>query len=143
MIAFGSIMSSAATQITLSRHDQIQAVKRHPEFQYYLAQWQDILHREEAGRPITDEQEAMKWEPRSRFNAEAELEATRYRLLSRAERDQSTMSEEELAWRDCAPQLDWVNKTAGVHIPLNWPIAEREKVSGVFSLCDTLQTALY
>ncbi len=108
-------------KLVLSPHDHIQAVKHHPEFQRCLAVWRDILRKEAEGIALTDEEEAMKWAPRSHFNVEAELEATRYGLLSLAERELSSMGEEKLAWRDCSPQLDWVNRTAILRIPLDMP----------------------
>jgi len=110
------------TAITHSPQDRIQAIKHHPEFQRCLAVWRGILSKEAEGIALTDEEEAMKWAPRSRFSVEAELEATRYGLLSLHERERSTMTDEELAWRDCAPQLDYAHKAALIHAPLAWSI---------------------
>lgn len=121
------MLTPSQATITLSPQDHIQAIKHHPEFQYCLALWKTILRKEAEGLRLTDEEEALKWAPRSGFNVEAELEATRYGLLSLAEREHAMMTEAELAWRDCSPVLDWKNKAAEIRIPLWWTLAAIDK----------------
>ena len=106
--------------VILSPWDRNQALKHHPEFRRCLNVWNTILEKERHGIPLTPEEEAMKWAPRSGFNMAAEMEATRYQMLSLEEWELSMMTEEELAWRDIAPQLDDPNKVAVVNIPLHW-----------------------
>lgn len=113
-------MKQSSSHVVLSPHDRIQALKHHPEFQRCLTVWQGILKKERKGIARTAEEATMYWTPRSGFNIAAEMEASRYQLLSLEERELSTMTEEELAWRDIAPQLDYPNKVAVVHIPLHW-----------------------
>lgn len=106
--------------VVLSPWDRNQALKHHPEFQRCLKVWQVILKKERKGIARTAEEAKMYWAPRSGFNMAAEMEATRYQLLSLEERELSTMTKEELAWRDIAPQLDYPHKVAVVRIPLHW-----------------------
>lgn len=113
-------MKKLSSHVVLSPWDRNQALKHHPEFQRCLKVWQGILKKERQGIPRTAEESAMHWAPRSGFNMAAEMEATRYKMLSLEERELSTMTEEELAWRDIAPQLDYPNKVAVVQIPLHW-----------------------
>lgn len=113
-------MKQSSSHVVLSPWDRNQALKHHPEFQRCLTVWLVILKKQRKGIPLTAEESAMHWAPRSGFNMAAEMEATRYKMLSLEERELSTMTEEELAWRDIAPQLDYPNKVAVVQIPLHW-----------------------
>lgn len=123
-----AILSMEPPTVVFSRWDRVQALKHHPEFRLCLKIWRRILCKERKAIPRTEEEAAMLWTPRSGFNMAVEMEATRYQLLSLEERELSTMTKEELAWRDIAPQLDYPNKVAVVHIPLHWTLDAIETI---------------
>jgi hypothetical protein len=125
-----ALLKKSSSQMVLSPWDRNQALKHHPEFQRCLMVWHGIVEKEREGIALTPEEEVMKWAPRSGFNVEAEMEATRYGLLSLEEHERTTMTEEDLAWRDVAPQLDDENQVVVMQIPLYWTIAKIEKTVG-------------
>ncbi|MGC4097345.1 MAG: hypothetical protein QM706_09530 [Nitrospira sp.] len=117
------------TTIALSAWDRAQALNHSPEYQHCLRAWRKIEDKDLAGELLTKEEGTIETKPRSGFNLMAEFEVT-HKLHSKLVRDLSTMSEDELAWRDMMPQLDYPNKVAVVHIPLEWTLAAIEKTVG-------------
>ena len=116
-------------KIVLSSWDHAQAINHSAEYQRLLREWSRIEAKDLEGELLTKEEGAIKTKPRSGFNLIAEFEVT-HKLHSKLVHDLSTMTEEELAWRDMMPQLDYPNKVAVVHIPLGWTLTAIEKTAG-------------
>jgi len=121
----------------LSEYDRVQAIKRHPEFRRELAAWKNLFERERKPdyRP-TQEDLDRNYGPRSLLSREAEMEASRYQMLSLAERWQAAMMEDPViaAFRTIMPKDGPAEVT--VTIPLNQPVGRSLRmVERVLNFC--------
>jgi hypothetical protein len=99
--------------------DQIQARLRQSEFLQSLQLWREIFRRQDAGLPLTREQEAERDAPRTKFRLDAIAEADNG-LLTRTKRMLMKVPETDWAFLMVHPaETDKVMKTMTLTIPLD------------------------
>jgi hypothetical protein len=104
--------------------DQIEGVERHPEFQRCLRLWREIFRKQDAGLPLTPEEDAemdTHVAPRTRFRLDAIAEAD-HGLLSQTKQLITSLSEAAWAFHSIRPpEIDELMKTVTVTLPLDLP----------------------